>query len=109
MRRAGGRTIALRAERPDASLRELAGELGVNQSTVSRRMRETSTVDNSRITQSQRAAKAGVSRATQATIDAVRRIDPILADRVEAGEVAAKTAARKVGVVKERTALDDLS
>lgn len=83
------RTIALRANHPNASLRELEELTDIPKSTLHDRLSDESDPGTPLSdTRQQRAAKAGVSVMTQRRIDAVRRIDPILADRVEAGEVA---------------------
>ena len=77
--------------------------MGVTQPRVCQieAINEPSTVDGSFIqTQVQRAAASGISRASQATIDAIAKVDPELAELAQNGKIAIKTAARQVGVIK---------
>ena len=88
---------------PEASQAQVAAEVGVTNRHVRRieSGHETSTVDDScPPTQVQRAAASGISRASQATIDAIAKVDPELAERAQNGDVPIKTAAKMAGVIK---------
>lgn len=56
----------------------------------------------------ERAASSGVGERTQRKLDALARRAPDLLEKVKAGELSAHAAAKEAGIVKERTALDDL-
>lgn len=64
----------------------------------------TATIDS----QSTRAKDNGVGLNTQRLLDALASKRPDLLEKVDAGELKPKTAARMAGIVKEKTALEQL-